>query len=132
MVYTSAMSHLDIRSFTSSRRPTLPYTKMAQAVLPSWELSLVFAAPKEAQKLNKQLRRKSYVPNVLSYPVGKKSGEIVICLSEAKRQAPDFDLSYRGFVGLLFIHALLHLKGRRHGPTMEREERRLLSRFVPT
>lgn len=125
------MTRLDIRNLTTSRRPSLPFAKIAGAVLPGWEISLVFLRPKQAQQLNRQLRRKSYVPNVLAYETGAKSGEITICLSEAKRQAPEFHLSYSAFVGLLFIHALLHLKGRRHGPTMDREERRLLRRFVP-
>ncbi len=125
------MVRIDIRNLSRRRRPALPFQKMARAVLPGWEISLVFLLPKQAQQLNKQLRKKTYVPNVLAYETGKKSGEITICLAEAKRQAPEFELSYSAFVGLLFIHALLHLKGRRHGPTMDREERRLLRRFVP-
>src|SRR5262249_34419256 len=61
---------------------------------------------------------------------GKKSGEIVICLDVARQQAPSYDLSYQDFCGLLFIHALLHLKGERHGPTMEKKERALLARII--
>ena len=49
----------------------------------------------------------------------KTSGEILICKAAAKPYS----------VGFLFIHGLLHLKGLRHGVTMEHEEDRLLKRF---
>lgn len=126
------MTSLDIRNFTRKRQPSFPYQKVADLVLPDWEVSLVFAGETRAQHLNKTLRNKTYVPNVLSYEIGKKSGEIVICLQVAKRQAPDYELSYQNFVGFLFIHGLLHLKGRRHGTTMESEERALMARFADT
>lgn len=80
--------------------------------------------------MNMTLRGKDYIPNVLSYQSGKKSGEIVICLMEAKRQAPSFGMSYKNFVGYLFIHGCTHLAGMRHGPTMERKERALLARLI--
>lgn len=103
---------------------------MHKITLPGWELSLVFVGESRAQQLNLQLRNKSYVPNVLSYETGEKSGEILICLSVAKKQAPSYDLSYKDFVALLFIHGMLHLKGQAHGATMEKQERALLARFT--
>lgn len=93
-------------------------------------MSLVFAGATRAQSMNVRLRGKDYVPNVLSYESGTKSGEIVICLEVAKKQAPDYDMTYTEFVGFLFIHGCLHLKGERHGATMERTERLLLKRFT--
>ncbi len=110
--------------------PLPPFTRIAAATLPGWELSLSFAGTARAKALNMKLRGKSYVPNVLSYEVGKKSGEIIICLDVAKRQAPGYGLSYPDFVAYLFIHGLMHLKGYPHGPTMERRERQLMHRFT--
>lgn len=121
---------VDIRNFTRRKAPGLRYADMAQAVLPGWELSLVFAGRTRAQSLNRRLRNKTYIPNVLSYESGKKSGEIIICLDVAESQAPSYGMSYRTFVGYLFIHGLLHLKGHPHGPTMERYEGDLVSRFI--
>lgn len=57
--------------------------------------------------------------NVLSFALSPTSGEILICPSAA---AP-YTLSY------LFIHGCLHLKGRTHSDTMEREENRILKKF---
>ena len=121
---------LDIRNFTKSPLPRQSYEKIADAVLPGWEISLVFAGETRAQQLNRQLRNKDYIPNVLSYESGKKSGEIIICLQVAKREAKDFDLTYSQFVAYLFIHGLLHLKGYPHGTTMDKHERAHMARFI--
>jgi probable rRNA maturation factor len=107
-----------------------PFDTAYTHILPAWDISLAFAGTKRAQRMNKALRNKDYIPNVLSYETGKNSGEIVICLLEAKKQAPEYDMSYTQFVGFLFIHGLLHLKGEQHGATMEKQERLLLKRFT--
>ena len=121
---------VDIRNFTRRFAPGFPYKDIAKAIAPGWEISLVFAGKTRAQSLNKVLRKKSYVPNVLSYVSGNKSGEIIICLEVAKQQAPSYDLSYKNFTAFLFIHGLLHLLGKAHGTTMERHERTFLKRFT--
>ncbi|MBU2103416.1 rRNA maturation RNase YbeY [Patescibacteria group bacterium] len=123
---------LDTRNFTKSPVPSFPYAKALETVLPGWDMSLVFAGETRSQSLNIRLRGKDYVPNVLSYEIGEKSGEIVICLAVAKKQAPEYGMTYTQFVGFLFIHGCLHLKGERHGATMESKERLLLKRFTNT
>lgn len=72
---------------------------------------------RKAMKYKRAPARKT--SNVLAFPLSKASGEILICKAAAKPYSPAY----------LFIHACLHLKGRKHGATMEREERRLLERF---
>jgi rRNA maturation RNase YbeY len=132
------MSNLDIRNFTRSKPPVFPFAKALEQVLPDWEVSLVFAGEQRAQSLNIQLRNKDYVPNVLSYETGtserargkNRSGEIVICPAVAKKQAPSYGFSYPAMTGFLFIHGLLHLKGMRHGATMDKQERETLSQFT--
>ena len=69
---------------------------------------------RRAMKYKKVSEKKT--SNVLAFPLSKTSGEILIC----KEAAAPFS------VGYLFIHGCLHLRGLRHGATMEREERRLL------
>ena len=93
-------------------------------------ISLVLVGAKRAQALNATLRQKTYTPNVLSYRVGRKSGEIILCLSIAAAQAQKYKLSVNQYVLLLFIHACLHLKGGVHGVTMEQRERTLLAEFA--
>lgn len=108
----------------------LVYSNIAKEILPHWEISLVFIGPKEAQTLNKQLRGKAYVPNVLSYVVGEKSGEIIICPNIAKEEAPAYGLNEKDFILYLFIHGVLHIKGWVHGGTMEECERTLMAKYA--
>ncbi|HEX8946992.1 MAG TPA: rRNA maturation RNase YbeY [Candidatus Paceibacterota bacterium] len=124
------MSGLTIRNFTRQTVPGALFQKAAEAVLPGWEVSLVFVGERRAKALNMQLRDKTYTPNVLSYTVGEKHGEILICPKAAERQAAAFGLSQRDFILLLFIHGLLHLKGMQHGDTMERYERSFLAQVA--
>ncbi len=124
------MAEVAIRNMTRRPAPRFAYEVAAASILPTWEVSLVFVGRARATSLNRTLRNKDYVPNVLSYAVGKRSGEVVICLDVAKKQAPDYKMSYRDFVLFLFIHGLMHLKGRAHGPTMEKEERAHLARLL--
>ncbi len=124
------MNALEIRNTTREKHPGLPYQDIAHHILPTFDISLVFVGETRAKSLNKILRNKDYIPNVLSYELEKNSGEVVICLKEAKRQAPSFEMSYKTFVGYLFIHGLSHLKGYQHGTTMERYEEKALQRFL--
>lgn len=123
------MAGVEISNLTRRSTPRFAYSSVAAAVIPGWEVSLVFVGPKQAQELNVRLRNKTYTPNVLSYALGEKTGEIFICLHEAAKQAPLHEMNEREFVLYLFIHGLLHLKGRAHGGTMERCEQKLLTKF---
>lgn len=124
------MTTVSIRNLTRQRVPRFAYGKVAAAVLPGWDVSLAFVTPEKAKALNTTLRDKTYTPNVLSYEAGAKSGEIIICPTIAKTQAGQYGLSASRFTLLLFIHALLHLKGMPHGATMEARERQLLAKFT--
>lgn len=95
----------------------------------SYDLSLTFVGETRARTLNHTYRNKQYVPNVLSFPLADRHGEVYICLQKAKREAKQYDMTYSGFVGYLFVHALLHLKGYDHGATMTRAEDRYKAKY---
>ena len=82
------------------------FSEIAEKVLPGWDLSLAFVGPAKARALNTQLRNKDYIPNMLSYVVGEKSGEIIICPSEAAKQAPSFQLPVSSFCSLSTAHCI--------------------------
>jgi rRNA maturation RNase YbeY len=122
---------VSIKNFTRrSHAPRSVFSAIAKKVLPDWDISLVFVGATRARTLNERLRGKSYTPNVLSYALGEKSGEIIICLAESEKQAHSYNLQPTTYNLYLFIHGLLHLKGWAHGVTMERCERKLLDTFV--
>lgn len=129
------MSGISIKNFTrqdSKILAGLPFEKVAKSVLPGWDISLVFVGSRRALELNKKLRGKDYVPNVLSYVAGEKSAEIIICPSVAIKQAPAYGLLPTAHCLLLFIHALLHMDGWVHGAKMEKCEQKLLMRYETT
>lgn len=115
---------------TKERTPSLPFLRMKDRILgKKYCLSLVIAGDTYARKLNRTYRKKDYVPNILSFSLEKELGEIVLDPRQARRECDSRGESFRFFVALLFIHALLHLKGWRHGSTMEKQEQKLLSAF---
>lgn len=121
---------LDIQNKTKATLPRLPFADIKEAVLgPEYELSLVFIGDTRSRNLNREYRDKDKPTNILSFPYDEESGEIFINLALAKTQAPDFDKSPTKFIGYLFIHGLLHLKGYAHGSTMEEKERTFCRKF---
>jgi probable rRNA maturation factor len=109
----------------------LPFCIAKELVLgKKYELSLAFVSPKEARALNIEYRKKDHIPNTLSFPYSKKDGEIIICLSEAKKQHKKFSLSYEHYILFLFIHSMLHLKGYEHGSTMDTKEQYFLKKTL--
>ena len=124
------MNTVEVRNLTRQLVPRVLFNRIARVILPEWEISLVFVGAKRARDINIATRKKTYTPNVLSYPLGKKRGEVIICPTQAKKEARKFTLTNRSMMLLLFIHALLHLKGYRHGTTMEEYEHALLAQFT--
>ena len=111
--------------------PKIPAEAVVEKVAGKrYNLSLVYIGEKRAQALNIEHRNKDYIPNILSFPLDEATGEIFICPSVAKREAKNFNLTYRNYLIFLLIHGLLHLKGHDHGGTMEKLEQKYLELFV--
>ena len=127
---TSLHTGFSVTKLTKERMPVLPFLRMKDAVLgKKFVLSLVVADDAYTQTLNRQYRKKTYIPNVLSFPLSEDEGEIILNLKQARRECGNRAESFRYFVALLFIHSSLHLKGYRHGSTMEEQEQKFLSKF---
>lgn len=95
----------------------------------NFETSLTIVGEKTAKNLNLKHRQKSYVPNVLSFPLEKNSGEIFLNLNKAKKEAADQKINFRDWTLFLFLHSLLHLKGFDHGEKMEKLEKKFIKKF---
>lgn len=110
--------------------PKLPYKEIAEHVLgTSFDLSLVLCADGLATRMNATYRKKTYSPNVLSFPYEKSSGEIFLNVPKAAREARKLGISHKERLALLFVHGCHHLKGHQHGDTMERLEQNILRHF---
>lgn len=103
---------------------------MARVVLgSSYQLSLVLCGDTLARRINIAYRKKSYYPNVLSFELDPKEGEIFLNIRKAEREARQYGVTLKQRVALLYVHGLFHLKGLAHGDAMEREELKVLKKF---
>ncbi len=110
--------------------PTISFEKIMLAVLGrNYELSLVICGDTLAQRMNREYRGKTYIPNVLSFPLSETEGEIFLNVRRAEREAKKYGCRAKERAALLFVHGLLHLKGLLHGRTMESAEQRVLRNF---
>lgn len=113
--------------------PRLPYQEIKDSVLGTqYTLSLIFVGEARARALNTKYRNATYIPNVLSFPLDKKTGEIYITPRMAHKESKKFNMTPRGYIGFLFIHGLLHLKGYPHGATMEKAEKKYCMHYKLT
>ncbi len=124
------MPNFSLVSFVKSY-PNFPYETIKNDILgKKYNLSLQFVGSSRAQKLNKEYRQKTYVPNVLSFPLDDNMGEIFICQNTAAKEAKTFNLTTEGYIAYLFIHGALHLKGHDHSDEMDAQEKKYLRKYA--
>jgi len=115
---------------TAKSYPKLPYEKIKNDILgKKYRLSVAFVGGTRAQALNQTYRNKSYTPNVLSFPLEVDSGEIFITPTIARKEAKKFDMTPHGYIGFLFVHGCLHLKGHDHGDHMDKLEQKYCKKY---
>lgn len=127
------MPAFEMRRTLRDSIPALPYEHIAGAILGKrYALSLVLCGDTLARRINRISRKKTYAPNVLSFPLTDSEGEIFLNARKAQREARAEGSSWRARLAFLFIHGCLHLKGYKHGARMERLEREYIKRFALT
>ena len=85
----------------------------------NYSLSIACVNEKTSKEINKKYRNKNKPTNILSFPLRKNMGEIVLCPVVIKREAKSFGKTFGQFWGFLVIHGMLHLKGMEHSSRME-------------
>lgn len=86
------------------------------------DLSVALVGQGRIKELNKRYRKKNRVTDVLSFLYGD-SGEIVICLSEVRKNAKKYGLSFEKELAKILIHGILHLLGYDHEKTEKEAEK---------
>ncbi len=110
--------------------PRAPYNDIKRTILGArYDLSFGAVTPVEARKLNKKYRKKSYVPDVLAFPLSATEGEVVFNLQALTREAKLRKVPLVAYTAYMFIHACLHLKGHDHGASMTKKEALYLKKF---
>jgi len=85
----------------------------------NYSLSIACVDEKTSREINKKCRNKNKPTNILSFPLRKNMGEIVLCPAVIKKDSKNFGKTFSQFLGFLVIHGMLHLKGLEHSSTME-------------
>lgn len=119
-----------VKNKTKDKLPRLPFLSIKNEILgKDYQLSVAFVSSEEQEKINYSYRGKNQNTNILSFPLSPFSGEILINLSKAKKDATLFDMTPLVFLKFLLIHGMLHLKGFKHSSTMKKEEEKYLKIF---
>ena len=84
-------------------------------------ISLVFIGSERMRELNERYRGKNRVTDVLTF--GEDLKEIVICLSEVKKNARRFKSSFNKELALVLVHGILHLLGYDHEKSEKKAEK---------
>jgi probable rRNA maturation factor len=79
-------------------------------------ISVAFISPEDMRELNRTLRGKDCMTDVLSFELNDESlkGEVLISYEQAKRQAKEVGHSVRKEVIFLLVHGILHVFGYDH------------------
>ena len=114
--------------------PAVPFSRIARRILPRrYTLSLVLCADARARRINRMYRRKkfgkSYSPNVLSFNLNEREGEIFLNVRKAAREARALRITTNARIAHLFVHGCLHLFGLSHGKAMDAREKKILKEF---
>lgn len=121
---------ISIVNKTKGKLPRLPFARLKKEILgDAYELSIALVTPRESHRLNLTYREKDNATNVLSFPLSKNSGELVLDIKTSTADAKNFDMTPNKFLLFLVIHGMLHLKGMEHGSTMEKAEKKFLKIF---
>ncbi len=121
---------ISIVNKTKGKLPRLPFVRLKEEILGNkYELSIALVTPRESHRLNLTYREKDNATNVLSFPLSKNSGELVLDIKTSTADAKNFDMTPNKFLLFLVIHGMLHLKGMEHGSTMEKAEKKFLKIF---
>jgi len=123
---------VSVTNLTDVKLPRVPFSAFAEKIFRApYTLSIAVIPARRAKVLNATYRNKTYSPNVLSFPLTPHEGEIILNITEARRQFDSgiVEGTWRQWVALLVIHSMLHLNGLRHGRTMERQLAKILTDF---
>ena len=102
--------------FFSKPQGKPPFKKIRDFNLKDCELTLAFLESDSMRKLNRDLRKKDKVTDILSFSGSqtKDLGEMALCGQVIKKQAEIHRISSKEELGYLLIHGLLHLLGYEH------------------
>ena len=98
------------------------------------EVTVRIVGAAEGRRLNRAYRGIDRPTNVLSFPYGRRQGDVVLCHPVVAREARAQGKTLSAHYAHLVVHGMLHLRGMDHdspapAARMERLETRILATF---
>ncbi|MFA6307817.1 MAG: rRNA maturation RNase YbeY [Patescibacteria group bacterium] len=89
------------------------------------QISIALVSDQQIKELNRVYRKKNKITDVLSFNMDSAYvlGEVLICPSQARRQAKEKSHTYKAELQLLTIHGILHLLGYDHEKSITEEKK---------
>ncbi|MEK7665902.1 MAG: rRNA maturation RNase YbeY [Patescibacteria group bacterium] len=78
------------------------------------EISIAFVTPTAIRRLNRAYRHKDKVTDVLSFRLDPELGEVLVCYTQAKKQAVEHKWPVKIELTDIIIHGILHTFGFDH------------------
>ena len=124
-IYQGTM--IEVNNLTASQIGKEFLKKVAKKVLKGenkegLELSIALVGQSRIRKLNKKYRGNDRPTDVLSFPADT-GGELIICLSEVKKNAKRYSLTFQEELAKVLIHGVLHLLGYEHEKSATKADR---------
>ena len=92
----SALKKMEKRN-TKGKLPSLPFVLIKEKILgKNYSLSVAFINKTQSKRINNKYRKKNNPTNILSFPLSKKEGEILICPEVAKNETKKFNKNFKG------------------------------------
>ena len=125
------MKKVSIKILARSKLPALPLEALARTILGAhYRVSLVCVGDVRSRRWNALYRKRDRPTNILSFPLSKTDGELVVNVRKIKKEAAQLRVPLHDYSLYLIAHGMLHLRGFDHGTKMEQEEVRSLQKFV--
>ena len=127
---TRPRSSVAVQRSAAGAPSTALLRRFARAVTRA-DITLRVVGAAEGRRLNRMFRKKDYPTNVLSFPYGGGSGDVVLCHPVIAKEAKAQRKTLRAHYAHLVVHGVLHLRGHDHrrkldAARMERIEIRVL------
>ena len=118
---------LKVVKLVKNQIPALPWQRACHKILGNkYELDLIFASTSFMKKINRRYSQKNKSANVLAFPLAGLEGQIILDAALAKKEAKFYGETFKKYLWRLYVHALLHLKGLKHGEKMDKAAAKFL------
>ncbi|GEM_PF-321460 len=120
-----------IKKLARGELPTRAVNALKESILGAeYALELILVGDARSRFLNATYRGTNKPTNILSFPLAKQEGQLVLHSTLSEKEARQQKVAPRDYQLYLLTHGMLHLRGLDHGKKMEQLEVQWLKSHV--